>query len=822
LTADPRDRWREVDVVFQEALERPADDRPSFLLRRCGDDTTLRRAVEALLEANEEAEGFLERPVEDVCRLPWTEVFEATADPSEGTQAREPRDRTGEQIGPWRLARTIGRGGMATVYLAERADGLFDQQVAIKIIRRGLDTEDVIRRFLAERQILAGLRHSNIARLIGGGTTPDGLPYLVMEYVEGKHLTTYCDERAASLEERIRLFIEVCRGVHHAHQNLLVHRDLKPANILITPEGQVKLLDFGIAKILDTADGRSGTLTGFQPLTPEYASPEQVRGEAVTTASDVYQLGLVLCELLSGRRPYEVRALSPARIERAITEASPTRPSGLVDEDAARRRGTGPVELHRRLRGDLDVITLKALRKEPGARYESVAALIRDLERHLEGLPIEARPASILYRARKLLRRRPWVAPAAAAVLLAVGTYIFTLERHASSLERERNLAREEAARSEQMVGFLIEMFEVMNPLHEAGNRGPAELVEFAIARTDSMLADRPDVHLRLLTSLGKSAYWFGHPETSQALLKRTAMLQDEVDGDVDPMTRWVGDLYLASSLYALGEYEAAESAYLEAIELCRSVFGYRSEPVGRTLSSLAWLYHEIGDLDRAERTYREALEIRREASGPDSPMYATSLESLGLLFNDLGQPQAAEPLVRAAIAIRLESYGPWHPNTAYGLRSLGRVLHRRGETRKAEALVRTALDMRRSILGPSHHKFAEDVATLGTILADRGELTEARRMIERALAIRRESLGEEHAVTAVTKHHLATLFHRAGDRAIAEAWYREAVATLSPRFGPDHGWTVAAREDLERLLAGRGPETREWLSGTRLPLPRS
>lgn len=819
MGAGPGDRWSETDALFQAALDVPAERRASFVARRCGGDEILRRAVEALLEAHDEADSFLERPVEEVCRLPWAEVFAAFEGPAASGTTEEPADRIGERIGAYRVVRRIGRGGMATVYLAERADGLFEQRVALKVIRRGLDTEDVVRRFLAERRILSSLEHPNIARLLDGGTTEDNHPYFVMEHVEGVRITSYCDEREATLEERLRLFADTCRAVQYAHRNLVVHRDLKPANILVTGEGRVMLLDFGIARLLDPAAGGSGTRTGSQPLTPEYASPEQVRGEPITTGSDVYQLGLLLCELLSGRRPYEIRALSPARMEQAISAARPTKPSELVTEESARQRAARPKELRRALQGDLDVIALKALRKEPEERYESVVALIEDIERHRAGLPVRAREPTEWYRLRKFVTRHKLGIAAAGALVLLIALYTVTVRIQADRVAAERDRARVEAARSAQMVEFLVDLFLAVNPF-EGDIRSAGDVVDFGIARADSALADRPDIHFEVLTTLGRSAYWLGRIETARTLLERTAQLEEEGRADLDPMTGWWSSQYLGAAQYVLGDYEAAEATYRQALERYRPVLGPRSEPVGRTLNVLGWLYHETGDLERAERSYREALVVHRDAAGPGSSEYATTLENLGLLFTDQGYPEAGEALVRQAIAVRRETLGPWHPNTAFGLRSLGRILYRRGEVETAEALLRSALEMRRTLLGPTHHKFAEDVAALGCLLGDRGELAEARSLLEQALAIRLRSLGEEHPVTAVTKHQLAAVLHQMGERKEAERLYREAVASLSRGFGAGHGWTIAASDDLGRLRDGRRPAKREWLSGTRLPVP--
>ncbi|HJX28070.1 MAG TPA: serine/threonine-protein kinase, partial [Thermoanaerobaculia bacterium] len=385
---DP-ERWHKVDRVFAEALERTAAERSAFLDTACAGDAELRKEVEQLIAADQESTGFLEGTPGEILGL-------AADDRTHGSQEE------GRELGPYRLLRKIGSGGMGTVYLARRNDEQYERDVAIKVLRSGLASTQSIHRFIAERQILARLEHPNIARLYDGGSMEDGRPYLVMELIEGVPVDEYCDRHRLTVNQRLTLFQKICAAVQYAHQNLLVHRDLKPGNILVTPEGEPKLLDFGIAKRLTPETGGGDldkTRAGLRLLTPSYASPEQVRGEAITTASDVYSLGVILYELLTGHRPSQFSAGVPYDIERAICEQEPERPSAALfrpgppsAEDTAHARRTGPHALARRLRGDLDNIVLMALRKEPQRRYDSAAQLSQDLEKHLRDLPVTARP----------------------------------------------------------------------------------------------------------------------------------------------------------------------------------------------------------------------------------------------------------------------------------------------------------------------------------------------------------------------------------------------------------------------------------------------
>ena len=401
-------RWQQIEALFEAVLEEAPEDRTAFLADACGDDQALREEVEALLEADAQGGDFLH------------EVGERLFTPT--TPALP------ERIGIYAVDARIGQGGMGTVYRAHRADGAYEQEVAIKVLKQP-DHAEHTQRFLAERQILARLSHPHIARLLDGGLTDAGQPYLVMEYVDGQPLTTYCDERRLSINERLALFCTVCDAVQYAHRNLVVHRDLKPSNILVTADGKVKLLDFGIAKLLDPDPGAFGqampvTKTGLQVLTPEYASPEQVTAAPITTASDVYQLGILLYELLTGQRPYRLPSRLAHEVVRVILEEEPTRPSTAVTRTAetGTRRAT-PDQLRRRLSGDLDVIVLAALRKEPERRYSSAEALAADVQRHLEGMPVEAHAESTLYRLHKFMGRHRWAVAAVLAFVMLLTAY---------------------------------------------------------------------------------------------------------------------------------------------------------------------------------------------------------------------------------------------------------------------------------------------------------------------------------------------------------------------------------------------------------------
>ncbi len=420
------ERWKEVEAVFEHALKLPINERTAFVQKSSNGDDELRREVESLLESHAQAGSFIDK----------RSLFFSDEEVGEKSEILSP----GELIGSYRILREIGRGGMGAVYLAERADQEYEKQVAIKLIKRGMDTDAVLRHFRNERQILASFDHPNIARLFDGGTTDDGLPYFVMEYVEGLPINEYCAAHKISLVDRLKLFREVCAAVSYAHRHTVIHRDIKMSNILVTSEGTPKLLDFGIAKILQPGGGPEAlmTMTGVRLMTPEYASPEQVRGEPVTTASDVYSLGVVLYELLTGRSPYHFTSRSPSDVAREITDTEPPRPSTALAGGEEAKFGPTGIRNSKVLKGDLDNIVLMALRKEPARRYQSVEQFSEDIRRHLENRPVFARKDTVTYRANRFIRRNKLAVAAALLVLVSLiaGLLATTWQAHRATVQK--------------------------------------------------------------------------------------------------------------------------------------------------------------------------------------------------------------------------------------------------------------------------------------------------------------------------------------------------------------------------------------------------
>jgi serine/threonine protein kinase len=724
------ERWREIDRLFSEALELSPGERGGFLAAACPDEE-LRREVEGLLTADAESQTtFLERPAGELLGL---------------LPGREEPAR----LGPYRLLERLGGGGMGEVFRARREDEHYQQEVAIKILRSGLQGTEALSRFLIERQILARLEHPNIARLYDGGSTEDGRPYLVMELVEGLPVDEYCDRHQLDIGQRLDLFRRICAAVQYAHQNLLVHRDIKPGNILVTEAGEPKLLDFGIAKRLERGPATQPDLTqtGSRIMTPSYASPEQVKGEPITTASDVYSLGVLLYGLLAGRGPYRNGAgRLPHEIERAICEEAPERPSVALFrpgapptvEEIARARGTRPQTLRRRIQGDLDNVVLMALRKEPERRYGSAAQLAGDLENHVQSLPVVARPDTLPYRARKFLRRhRAGVAAAAVMVLVAL-LFMVSLVVQGRRVARERDKAR-------YALGFLVNTFKEADPYHTKGERLSAdEILSRGAERVSRDLSGQPDVQAALMDAIG------------------------EVE-------------------LGLGRYDRAEPLLKRGFTLRQAVFGARSLEVAESLEHLGKLQRERSTLAESETLLRQALEIRRRRLGERDPSVARTLNDLGELLTVKGGAVEAEKLHREALGITLKVEGPVGPTVAESLLDLGKAKLAQGNYIAAERISRQGLVVQRGVFGKRDPRLYRVQTEVAEVLIESGKFAEAETLLRGSLRAQRELLGQNHPDVTVTLANLAEAIHRQERWAESEAVSREALGIVRTQFGPSH-----------------------------------
>jgi eukaryotic-like serine/threonine-protein kinase len=720
-----------------------------------------------------------------------------------------------KSIGPYQVIRKMGQGGMGAVYLGVRVDQEFRKHVAIKVIRTGLDSDEVVARFRRERQILASLDHPNIAHLIDAGTTDDGLPYFVMEYVQGRPLTDYCDSHKLTLRERLELFRSVCSAVQQAHQNLVVHRDLKPANVLVTADGKAKLLDFGIAKLLnpDVYPGElPPTATDMRVMTPDYASPEQVRGDPIATSSDVYSLGVILYELLAGRRPYQFTGSNQAEIFRIISEQEPRRPSTAITSDPgadtdrlSTLRGGTTERLQKELRGDLDNIVLMALRKEPQRRYASAEALSEDIRRYLDGHPVAASKGTWSYRAQKYVRRHKAAVAAAAVVAVLLIAFSIVLGVQNVRIASERDAARKSEQKAVAVTDFLVNLFETNDPAQSKGESLTArQLLDRGASRLQKDFKEQPEIQAELMNEVGRLYESLGTLDQAESQIRQALGIRRSRFGS--------SHLAVAESLHSLGkvltekgQYGEAEKVLSEALATRRKLLGSEHTDVARTLGSLAEVQWRKGQLDEAERSYREALAMHRRLLGNEHEQVANDMGGLGLVLQDKNELDEAERLFRESLAMHRKLLGNEDPNVAASVADLAQVLWNEGHLDEAEELYREGLALDRKLMGNEHPSVAVTLNNLALVLAQKGELDEADRSFREALAIRRKALGNEHPGVAITLRNLGLVLQDKGEPREAEALFREALAMDRKLLGPEHPRVAADLITLAGVRQGIG-----------------
>ncbi|MFN0152381.1 MAG: tetratricopeptide repeat protein [bacterium] len=812
------DRWRKIRRVYLSAAERPHAERDEYLREACGDDDALRRHVEALLDGEAHA------------ATPDGETIQRRVDRAYEDLVDEEPLRGGDPIGAYRIIREIASGGMGRVYLAARADEQFEKQVAIKVVTASFAEPRALFRFRRERQILAALEHPNIARLLDGGVSAEGYPFLVMEFVDGVAITEYCKAARPSVKERLTIFLDVCRAVEYAHARLVAHRDLKPGNILVTPGGVPMLLDFGIAKLLSgddhelSAAGATLTQHADRLFTPAYASPEQVRGQATTTATDVYSLGVILYEMLAGAPPYRVSAVRPGEMERLICEIDPPRPS----------------ETNRQLRGDLDRIVLHALQKDPARRYLSVEQFASDIRRHLDGYPVVARPDGWTYRTGKFAHRHWRSLLAGAAIVVTLLVSAVSLWRAAESTARERD-------RASVMAGFLVDIFRIADPSESRGNTVTArEILDQARDRITADAKMDPAQRADLMDTMGMVYRALGLYADAKPLVAKALDLRREVYGETHEsvaasldnlasVAQEEGDLATAETLFCralesrerilgeshpltndsatnLGVLLHQQARYQESEALLRRALAARQaqEPrddarLAEALSNLASSREEQGDYSEAERLHREALAVKVAVLGEDHPGTATTINNLAFLVENRGEYREAEALYRRAVAIGRAVKGSKHPDIATWLNNLGVNLESQGRYAEAAEALTECRTIRREALGPTHYLIASDTHRLGALLNAEGRTAEAERELTHALEMRIAQFGESHTSVASTLSELARARTSSGDLDEACALYERALAILRAKLGDAHPRTAAVQIGFAHAGRARG-----------------
>ncbi len=765
--------WRRLEPFFDELLDLEPGLREARLGKIAGlsdnDRTQLRNLLAADATTNEQLDAPLPTAAAQM-------VAEAVDDPL-----------IDEKLGAYRVKEEIGRGGMGVVYLGERTDGEFKQEVVIKVLRLGIDSTDTRRRFLQERQILADLDHPAIVRLLDGGFTADGRPYIVMNRIVGQRLDHYCDEQRLDIKSRVRLFLNVIEAVDHAHRNLIIHRDLKPSNVWVDEAGKVHLLDFGIAKIADDDAGPGMTATNHRLMTPEYASPEQVKQENITTASDVYQLGILLYKLLTGQFPYVLQGYNVQEMESRICSTDPIPASRAITTDSAAHQASSG-QMKKTLRGDLDVILEKSLRKEPERRYLSAHELREDLIRWLSGERILARPNSVLYQTNRFVRRHPLVVSLFASAI--VMSMVFTVF-HVQRITTERDIARSESAQRKEVSDFLVNLLKVPDPTAAKGREITArELLADSYSKVDEELSD-PETKARLLAVVGQVSENLGlYDQAGPALVQRlryTAELYGERSLETATAALDLAQLWRLARMAdeALGPAE-------KGLSIRRELLLADDLLVGEALKVIGMIHRDLREFELAETELREAEAIYEAKLAPDDRLRTTINIDLAYVLRTVGKVEEAEALYRGAISVMRERQDEFGKALPGALNNLAYLLRRNEELEEAVVFYREAITANETHyweFHPSTLMFRNNLATTLQVL-DRTE--ETRQELETIIVLQEHLTGPDHWQAGVSHRSLGYFSFQNGDFAAGSVEFEIAYDTFVRVLDEGHMWTAA------------------------------
>jgi non-specific serine/threonine protein kinase/serine/threonine-protein kinase len=816
------ERWRQIDRILQDVLERPAPERPAFLSRACAGDRELRAEVESLIAAHDRQDSFLE---------PKNLVDNDTSPLTEGT---DPLPLPNDSFGPYMPMRVLGEGGMGTVYLAHQQHPI-RRDVALKVVKAGTDSRQVIERFDIERQSLALMDHSNVARVLDAGTSDRGRPYFVMEYVNGVPITRYCDGKKLDIRERLRVFIPVCQALHHAHQRGIIHRDVKPSNILVSEvDGQPvpKVIDFGIARAIDRLPAEQETFTAAGQIigTPEYMSPEQANLESrdIGTGTDVYSLGVVLYELLVGALPLDLRAIRQqgfVNVLRAVRETPAPKPTtklsqlGANADRIAGQRRVGFAQLKRELAGDLDWIVMKAIDKDRMRRYASASEFAADIQRHLSNEPVLAGPPSAGYRVCKFVVRNK--VPVLAAVVLVcslIGGLVATTwqarlaTRERMEADRQRVRAEQQAVESARQrdaaqaatrrasaaeARALQERSEALTEKNRADNEAAVakavndflqnDLLAQASANSQARPGTRPDPDLKVRTALDRAA----------------ARIAGKFDGQ--PLVEASIRMTIGKTYRELGQYPEAGREYERALMLRRRVLGEQHPDTLEAMDGLGSLYRDEGKYPQAEPLLAKALEVRRRVSGDGRPETLRAMNELATVYQTEGKYREAELLTARVLEVSRRIHGERDRNTMEAMHNLGLLYMIGGERQQAEALLSEAYDLYRKILGDDHPDTLIVMETLASLYRRQEKLEQAEVFFTRALEIRRRVLGAQHPDTLNAMNNLGSLYQSQGKYAQAESLHTKVLETRRAVLGEEHPDTLTAMSSLAMLYYRQG-----------------
>ncbi len=790
--------WKKLSQIFDMVLTLPPEGRTDYIKRVCGDDKELEEKIREMLGQLEESDRFFEE------RLGKNEKLIKELDALIAEQTEDEDYFEGKTIGRWEILQLIGHGGMGRVYKVQRVDeGGIRQTGALKVIHKSLLTPTHMERFRLEQHILSGLQHPNISGFVDSGITADRVPYMVMEYVEGDSFLEYCNKNRLNIEKRLHLFITVCKAIQYAHNSLIVHRDLKPENILVTKEGRIKILDFGIAKLLDPnlyENSAIETQPGMRMLSLEYASPEQLSGKIVTTSTDLYSLGILLNKLLTGLHPFDLEDLTYKEIEKKVLEEDPVpasrRFAGFSEDDQkkqlAEERNSSSSELIAKLKGDLDAIIYKTLHKDTERRYGSVEALINDLERHQKNLPVSARTDTFGYRARKFINRNRWAIAAAAVIF-------FVLTGGITATMWQAKQAEQNAREAEQVSAFLAQIFEGSDPNRaNDGSMTARELLDQGFERAQSELEGQPALQAQMLSTIGNIYNNLGlYEQAYQAIGKSVDVFQRI--GEKSPRLA-ASMLRLANLEYRLSNYEAAAAAANEALALNIAYYGEEHPETVSVMNTLAMSLEELGEKEEAYRMYRRIIEIRRDQPDQGSNM-AINLNNLAILLQQDGKLDEADELFAEAVELIDDVLGSEHPFMAYILNGYSGLHQDRGEYGLAEADLRRALEIGKAIFPETHPFIGVVYYNLGELFRITKKYSDAAQYYGYSLEQRRNSLPENHPDIAGTLYAIGGVKIKKEDFEYAESVLREAVNLRTEIYDVDDTRIALAKARLGKSL---------------------
>lgn len=775
--------WDQVESILDEALDLPEGQRASFIQEACQHDPDLRREVELILSSIKESEGWLDDPTRFK-----QEFFDEISEDLEHHSGK--KSLSGKRIGSYKVKEKIGQGGMGAVYLAERTEGDFKHRVAIKLIDRSNATAENLDRFKQEKRILASLNHPGIAQLFDGGITDDGMPYIIMEYVNGTPITDYCDQNNCSISEKIELYIEVLKAVRNAHENLIIHSDLKPDNILIDESGNVKILDFGISKLLKSkGESASATTYNGSALTPRYAAPEQIQDQNVTTATDIYSLGLVLYRLLTKKNAIHFDDRSRESVKKAILHKNIEHPSVKAEEQ----------KLKTALRGDLDSIVLKAIQKEPAQRYRNANDFIGDLQKYLNHFPVSARPNSLMYRGTKFYKRhKGGTTLVAAALIVIVGLTIF----YTQQIKKERNQAQIEAAKSQEITSFVIGLLEENYPENSQGDTVTVrQILDKSVFEIES-LNKSPDIKAKMQQVIGHAYNSVGEPRKAKPLLTNAiSILESEQVQNTD-----LAHTYNVAGIIFrdLGELDSSQTYLERSISTFRSLAKTSVPEYPKALKNLAYVMRIRSDYESALNYLEEALKIEQQLYGETDINIAETIYILASVNRYMGNYEhALEYQKRSLEMVQANTNGP-HPGIIANLSNIAVLNNILEDNEAAKSSYIKALNMAIDLYGPDHTEVATISANLSSIYTYEGKFDSARVLSKRALEISKKAVGTDHPRYGNYVTNYAKMFFYKGDYSKADSLYRKALNIFRQNYSPQHPEIAAALHNVAKVSVKR------------------